>query len=206
MPSTRNLTTADLNQFRREQFLKGLRPLLPPNCVCAEVGVASGVFSAFILEHLSPSQLFLIDPWGIGSADANAPVTHYLNGLATAYSNERDLKGVRERFKKQIQEGSVVLKRGFSYDVVESFPDDFFDFIYIDACHIYESVKADLEMFLPKLKDTGLMCGHDYINVRKWGVIEAVEEYKSLHGLSWAIPPLLVSGEEEHTTDWALYK
>jgi len=42
------------------------------------------------------------------------------------------------------------------------FPDKYFDFVYIDANHRYESVYADICAWLPKVKDGGILGGHDY--------------------------------------------
>ena len=52
--------------------------------------------------------------------------------------------------------------KNFSYDVVDRFQDKSIDFIYIDGRHDYESVKRDLELYLPKLKNGGIIGGHDY--------------------------------------------
>jgi hypothetical protein len=47
--------------------------------------------------------------------------------------------------------------------------------IYIDASHDYISVKEDINLWLPKLKPGGVICGDDYI--LGWpGVIQAVDE------------------------------
>jgi predicted O-methyltransferase YrrM len=46
--------------------------------------------------------------------------------------------------------------------VVDKFEDNSIDFIYIDGDHSYNAVKQDLEMYLPKLKDNGIIGGHDY--------------------------------------------
>lgn len=55
-------------------------------------------------------------------------------------------------------------------------PNDFFDIIYIDASHDYESVKKDINCWYSKLKDGGIICGDDYID--GWpGVIQAVDEF-----------------------------
>ena len=36
--------------------------------------------------------------------------------------------------------------------------------MYIDARHDYESVKEDLEHWLPKVKLGGIVAGHDYVD------------------------------------------
>jgi len=55
------------------------------------------------------------------------------------------------------------------------FPDEYFDIIYIDASHDYESVKNDILAWSPKLKSGGYMCGDDYCT--GWiGVYDAVNE------------------------------
>lgn len=63
------------------------------------------------------------------------------------------------------------------YSSIESakfFKDKTVDFIYIDASHDYESVKQDLNVWFPKLKENGFIGGHDYT----WeGVKQAVDEF-----------------------------
>lgn len=41
------------------------------------------------------------------------------------------------------------------------FRDNFFDLIFIDGDHRYTPVKADILSCFPKLKDGGIICGHD---------------------------------------------
>lgn len=78
--------------------------------------------------------------------------------------------------------GQVEIHREFSYDAVSLFPDNYFDWIYVDAVHSYEGAKKDLEDFLPKLKDDGILMGHDYANhiaakEMGFGVVEAVDDF-----------------------------
>lgn len=66
---------------------------------------------------------------------------------------------------------------GNSHDemIASKFMDHTFDMVFIDACHEYESVRLDLEIWVPKLRVGGLICGHDYHE--SWpGVVQAVDE------------------------------
>lgn len=60
-----------------------------------------------------------------------------------------------------------------SSKAVEQFNGDRFDMVFIDAGHDYDSVKKDIEAWLPKCNK--LICGHDYSPA--WpGVVQAVHE------------------------------
>ena len=43
------------------------------------------------------------------------------------------------------------------------YEDGTFDAVYHDANHSYNAVKRDIELWLPKIKSGGVICGHDYI-------------------------------------------
>jgi|TARA_R110000772_G_scaffold54733_1_gene124951 cephalosporin hydroxylase len=62
-----------------------------------------------------------------------------------------------------------------SFDAVDMFEDESLDFVYIDGDHSYENVKRDIELYLPKIKKTGFIGGHDYIREHQ-GVMDAVNE------------------------------
>ena len=66
-----------------------------------------------------------------------------------------------------------------SVDAAKMVDDGSLDMVYIDADHKYESVKADILAWLPKVKEGGYIGGHDFgrnENDRGWGVRKAVEE------------------------------
>ena len=188
------------NSESRNIFLKKVKDLIPVNPTCVEIGVHQGVFTEKILTFLNPDKLYLIDPWAEGH-DKNAKESYAgpLKNLKTAYSNTSDMDLVTKKFTNQITSNQVTIQRGYSYDFVDSYPDNFFDFIYIDGCHLYDSVKADLEMFLPKLKNGGLMCGHDYVKYLNFGVIEAVDEFCKNFNFEMVI-------HNNVNNDWALKK
>jgi len=56
------------------------------------------------------------------------------------------------------------------------FPDEYFDFVFVDAAHDRESVLADLRAWWPKIKVGGRLAGHDYDD--HWPpVVGAVNEF-----------------------------
>jgi hypothetical protein len=78
-------------------------------------------------------------------------------------------------------------------DVACSFvADKSVDFVFIDACHLYESVKADIENWLPKIRPGGWITGHDWEHPRFPGVTKAVTEMlgevKAFDGHVWGKP------------------
>lgn len=166
-------------KITRSDFLVKVKAYLPQDPICVEIGVYRGDFAKKIYDTLNPYKLHLIDPWAIGS-DKNSTAPQYegiLNGLNTAYSDSNDLILVKNLLKDGLSDRRIILHRGFSYDEVNNFSDKYFDFVYIDATHLYESVKADLNMFLPKLKNGGIIGGHDYIEHDSFEVIKAVDEF-----------------------------
>lgn len=66
--------------------------------------------------------------------------------------------------------------RGRSDVMCHKLEDNYFQMIFIDAAHDYESVKADLNNFYPKLKSGGIFAGHDY-GEKSCGVGQAVDEF-----------------------------
>ena len=108
------------------------------------------------------------------------------------------LKSLQEHYKEEEKSGRIIFKKGFSYDVIDDFPDNYFDYIFIDATHLYESVKSDLNNYLPKLKKSGLMCGHDYSVNPAFSVIPAVDEFVEETDFKW------LSINLEWGNDWAL--
>lgn len=69
----------------------------------------------------------------------------------------------------------INIVRSDSVAASKLYEDKSLDFVFIDADHTYESVKADIESWLPKIKNGGTIAGHDYNSA--WpGVDRAVNE------------------------------
>lgn len=137
--------------------------LIPKDGVAGEVGVAFGDFTAEILARIKPRKLHLVDLWGL---------ERYSDGL----------KQINERFEPQIASGLVEVNRGMSVDVLAQMPDAYFDWLYIDTDHSYNTTLAELKLAARKVKSGGSIAGHDFCtgNVIGWvpyGVIEACNEF-----------------------------
>lgn len=177
----------------REEFLIELKSYLPIPCHVAEIGVLHGDFSEMILNIINPETLALVDPYVVSESKYDEA----LNNLATAYSTEADYINLLKRFDDKIKAEQVIVNKEFSQNAVKNFPDKGLDCIYMDASHIYFDVKGDLTEWLPKLKENGVMCGHDYIEHSSFGVIQAVDEFMSEYGFEMII-------FNEDGGDWAL--
>ena len=75
---------------------------------------------------------------------------------------------------------NVRIHRLPSLEAVELFPDNYFDWIYVDGDHRYEGARADLERYHAKVKPGGLVAGDDYARLKtNWnqdGVTRAVDD------------------------------
>lgn len=65
--------------------------------------------------------------------------------------------------------GSIDIRRGFSHDILPTFPDNYFDVVYIDGNHEYEYVLADAKLAFEKTTPGGYIIFDDinWDNVRK---------------------------------------
>ncbi len=156
---------------------KHLLQFLPQGGVVAEIGVAEATFSRDILREAAPKKLHLIDPWDFQTG----AYTDDINNVSQAEQQAR-YENVVKTFENEIAAGRVTVHRDYSANVVDSFEDETFDWVYVDALHTYEGVKADLRAFDSKVKADGFILGDDYTNhisaqSMNFGVIEAVNEF-----------------------------
>lgn len=70
----------------------------------------------------------------------------------------------------------VVVHRMLSVTAARTFPNNFFDFVFIDAAHDFTNVASDLRAWWPKVKSGGVLAGHDYCEEFP-GVEKAVTGY-----------------------------
>jgi hypothetical protein len=183
----------------RVEYLKELKKILNPNPVCMEIGVLTGTFSKQLLDNLHPKELHLVDPFENGIDPISQKEVYDSLQIKTAYSDEKCLSEVKQLFKSEIEQNIVFINKNFSTDAIKQYKTKKFDFIYIDACHIYESVLWDLENYIGKIKKGGYIGGHDYFGHPDFGVIKAVDEFCEKHGYE-----IILLVEANQYGDWLL--
>jgi predicted O-methyltransferase YrrM len=139
----------------------------PKHAVVLELGVNDGDFSGHIMRRITPHRLHLVDTWS---------TERYRENKST----------VLHTFREHIHTGQVVVHTGYSTSVASHFPDSYFDVIYIDTSHDYDTTKTELTSYLPKMKPGGIIAGHDFTQGNwdtglRYGVREAVREFCVIH-------------------------
>lgn len=151
------------------------------NCqVVGELGVFTGGNFRRMIEH-RPQVAVAVDAW-----KADAVISRNDSGLT---QEEKDCQYTD--FVVDMQHKPFVkVCRGYTFEMVLQFPDNYFDLLYIDADHTYEGCSKDLRDWWPKMKSGGAFTGDDYRHGRarptgvRFGVIEAVTEFSQKNGVS----------------------
>jgi predicted O-methyltransferase YrrM len=143
-----------------EAFYRRIAKELPNNCRIAEVGVADGysalMLAYFLYEEGKNFHLTMIDSCDYGHGDqANEIMKNIIKSELGWYIDF-------------MQVGSL--------DASCKFNDNSLDFVFIDASHKYEETKADIRLWYRKVKDEGILAGHDYSSPENPGVGMAVNE------------------------------
>lgn len=128
----------------------------------AEIGVAKGINSESILKELNIEKLYLIDVWdNYNEGVYKGPMEKNYNLTLKKFGNDKRVKIIKD----------------FSSNVVKNIKDGSLDFVYIDGNHSYKYVYQDIEGWFPKIKNGGVIAGHDVFNGPE--VLEAVKDFCS---------------------------
>eukprot|EP00929_Paragymnodinium_shiwhaense_P061387 TRINITY_DN30657_c0_g1_i1.p1 TRINITY_DN30657_c0_g1~~TRINITY_DN30657_c0_g1_i1.p1 ORF type:complete len:439 (-),score=95.34 TRINITY_DN30657_c0_g1_i1:152-1468(-) len=137
----------------------------------AEIGVFAGHLSHIMLRDCDFVTLLGVDPY-IGS-DGTFPgnFSETLDADLAFYKAVQGMLPYEER---------ASLLKETSEDAAKQIPDGSLDVVFIDGCHLYDCVKTDFDVWLPKLRRgvEVLVAGHDFSP--QWpGVVRAVHEQRS---------------------------
>jgi predicted O-methyltransferase YrrM len=131
--------------------------------VCVEVGVWKGRSTSCLAARVS-GEIYAVDTFMGSESERN---THHKEAL---------ISDIFAQFEKNTAPFSNVRSCiGQSVIVAKGFKPNSCDFVFIDAEHTYEAVKADIAAWRSRVKKGGILAGHDYEEGWK-GVMQAVDE------------------------------
>jgi hypothetical protein len=150
----------------------GLLDLLPnTELVGCEIGLAHGFNAVYFLDALpNLKKLYAIDPFLIYDQDGKK------QGAPGIFLSQNNADNIKHMFVKNVQPygNRVEFIESASKDAVTLIADNSLDYIFIDGEHSYEAVAADLKNYHSKVKNGGIISGHDF----SWpGVQQAVFEF-----------------------------
>ena len=142
----------DINQGK---LLETIIPLINnQNLNIAEIGVYNGRLTAL---------------WCTKLINLNIIFNYYAIDKRDNFENI-----LNENIKPIINNVNII--NDFSINAANKFPDNFFDIVYIDANHNYDSVSEDIKTWYPKVKSNGCICGDDF-NQNYPGLMKAVFDF-----------------------------
>lgn len=139
-----------------------------------EVGVADGRYSLLLCETIPGLTLFCVDPW------ARTP------GNRRGGGNDQHARNL-ELARQRLAPYDARFDRRVSLEAVQDHNDGSLDFVFIDANHDFDFVMRDLIEWTPKVREGGIVSGHDYYHFDRSGVVEAVDAYTAAHGITFAL-------------------
>jgi len=162
--------------YRGEQVVSWVRPL-GNRLLGVEVGVLTGRFTRHLLERMPDVHMLMVDRWEKPAADSD-----YANSgdeLAVRSQERFDDDYFRARKATDFASNRRSIWRMESTAAAAELPDGRIDFVFLDGDHSAAGVAADLAAWAPKVRDGGMICGHDIDHPRfpGFGVRGAVETY-----------------------------
>lgn len=135
--------------------------------IFVEIGSWKGRSAAFlgveIFNSGKPIKLYCVDTWKGSSEHQDMDCIKNDSLFEEFITNTKQLESV------------ITPIRMPSLEAASQFEDNSIDFVFLDASHEYEDIKADIDAWYPKVKPGGLFAGHDY---PAWaGVVKAVDEF-----------------------------
>lgn len=138
-----------LNMRKDGWVLNQLLDELPFDAInMVEIGCGYGESTGIFLAHPKVVKLTSIDP--------------FLPYSELPYTDIEEMYGSFREVIAKYPEKSVFI-RAASQDAAGMIQDGSLDFVYIDGAHDQKSCERDIQMYTPKLKDTGVLGGHDFL-------------------------------------------
>ena len=167
--------------------------------VGVEIGVDEGFFSDWLLANSNLQVLHSIDAW---STETEKTLSEYAARNAKIMADRKQEyrsgeQDARERLSKFGGRSHII--KAISWEAAGLFEDNSIDFIYFDGSHTKDGLGRDIICWLSKIKNGGVISGHDYCRKHGYGVIEVVDNFVKSHGLQ-----LHLTRERESPSWWTI--
>jgi len=140
----------------------------------AEIGVADGRYSKVLCETIPDLKLYCVDPW----------VPYEKNWRGEDYQ-----ENAYQQAKEKLSKYDAELMRMTSIEASLKIQDKSLDFVFIDGSHIFDHVMTDIIIWSRKVRNRGIVSGHDYCHFTDSGVVEAVNKYTEIHKIELNLIP-----------------
>ncbi len=165
--------------------------------VGAEVGCLAGRTTFHLLKNCEDLTLYAVDTW----SEYEGLYANAKDGGQTALGRKPDdgtetlvkvpFETIESLFRDRAKpyNGRLKVLKGLSWEMASEVEDHSLDFAFIDADHIEPAVRKDIEAWRPKVKEGGMLLGHDVHlpSVRK-AVDDLCPGWTHFEQEIWAIP------------------
>ena len=127
----------------------------------AEIGVADGRFAEILCQSIPGLELICVDPY--------KPYEGH-------WRSQKHQDSVYEKAINRLSKYDVHFIRRTSVEASFDIPDNSLDFVFIDGNHLFDYVMMDIILWTRKVKNKGIVSGHDYMHFTRSGVVEAVNK------------------------------
>ena len=140
--------------------------------VFAEIGSWVGESAVTMYAHCPAHEVKIhcIDTWRGSDHD-------HTGNMARTMCNGKSIHDIFEHNVQQVNRAAFFDHSGRGHDIVAGFKDRSLDLVFIDAEHTYDAVAEDIRDWAPKLREDGILCGHDFNTNGFPGTTDAVMDY-----------------------------
>ena len=134
----------------------------------AEIGVWEGHTSHYLLKRCKGlKRIVCVDSYKL--------MGDYANIKKREGSNKIHFINAKKIAMEKLNNPKVEFYSLPSNIACKKIKDKSLDIVFIDSNHQYKEVKKDIQLWLPKIRNGGIIAGHDF-KLRRLGVVQAVLE------------------------------